>query len=95
MDASSVPAVRAETVKTMGSSQGKAVDHTSSAPAARAGNDPGAAAACGTDQGNGDDPLAILSGGEAHELSSCSVAGETATPDSNGPDPGSEPTPVG
>ena len=95
MDASSVPAVRAETVKTMGSSQGKAVDHTSAAPAARAGNDPGAAAACGTDQGNGNDPLAILSGGEAHELSSCSVAGETATPDSNGPDPGSEPTPVG
>ena len=36
----------------------------------RAESDSGASAASGTDQGNGDDPPAVLSGRAAHELSS-------------------------
>ena len=69
MDASSVPAGRAETVETIDSSQGGAVD-ASSVPAERDESDSGASAASGTDQGNGDDPPAVLSGRAAHELSS-------------------------
>ena len=69
VDASSVPAGTAETVNTMDSSQGGAVD-ASSVPAWRADSDSGASAASGTDQGNGDDPPAVLSGRAANELSS-------------------------
>ena len=99
MDASSAPAGRAETVETMGSSQGGAVD-ASSAPAGRAKivktmgsskggvdassvpvemveSDSGASAASGTDQGNGEDPPAVLSGRAAHELSSWGRLPET------------------
>ena len=47
----------------------RAVD-ASSVPAGRAESDSGASAASGTDQGNGDDPPAVLPGREAHELSS-------------------------
>ena len=68
VDASSAPAGRAETVETMGSSQG-GVD-ASSVPVGSAESDSGASAASGTDQGNGEDPPAVLSGRAAHELSS-------------------------
>ena len=69
VDASSVPAGRAETVETMNSSQGGAVD-ASSVPAGRAESGSDASAASGTDQGNGEGPPAVLSGRAAHELSS-------------------------
>ena len=52
----------------MGSYQG-GVD-ASSVPAGRAESDSGAPAASGTDQGNGEDPPAVMSGRAAHELSS-------------------------
>ena len=65
----SVPAGRAETVETTDSSQGGTMD-ASSVPAGRAESGSGASAASGTDQGNGEDPPAVLSGREAHELSS-------------------------
>ena len=52
VDASSVPAGRAETVETMDSSQEGAVD-ASSVPAGRAESGSDASAASGTDQGNG------------------------------------------
>ena len=65
VDASSVPAGRAETVETMDSSQGGAVD-ASSVPAGKAESGSGASAASGTDQGNS----TVLSGRAAHELSS-------------------------
>ena len=68
VDASSVPAGRAETVETMGSSQG-GVD-ASSVPAGRVESDLVASAASGTGQGNGEDPPAVLSWRAAHELSS-------------------------
>ena len=61
VDASSVPTGRDETVETKGSSQGGVVD-ASSVPAGRAESDSGASAASGTDQGNGEDPPAVLSG---------------------------------
>ena len=61
VDAFSIPAGRNETVETIGSSKRGKVD-ASSVPARRAESDSGASAASGTDQGNGDDPLAILSG---------------------------------
>ena len=67
VDASSVPAGRAETVETMDSSQGGAVD-ASSVPAGRAESGSDASATSGTDQGNGEGPLAVLSGRAAHEL---------------------------
>ena len=63
MDASSAPAGGAETSETMGSSQGGAVD-ASSVPAGRAESDPGEAPASDTDQGNGEDPPTVLSGGQ-------------------------------
>ena len=69
VDAFSVPAGRTETVEMMDSSQGGAVN-ASSVPAGRAESNSSASAAFGTDQGNGDDPPAILSEREAHELSS-------------------------
>ena len=69
VDAFSVPAGRAETVETMDSSQGGAVD-ASSIPAGRAERGSDASAASGTDQGNGEGPLAVLSGRAAHKLSS-------------------------
>ena len=84
VDASSVPSGRAETVETMDSSEGGAVN-ASSVPAGRVERGSDASAASGTDQENGDDPPAVLSGRAAHELSSYS----------NGPDSGSEPTPAG
>ena len=68
VDASSVPAGRAETAERMDSSQGGAMD-ASSVPTERTESDPGASAAC-IDQENGDDLPAVLSGREAHELSS-------------------------
>ena len=76
VDPSSAPAGRAETVETTGSSQGRAVD-ASSVPAGRAESDSGASAASGTDQGNGEDPPAVLSGRAAHELSSWGRLPET------------------
>ena len=66
MYASSAPAGRAENVETMGSSQGR-VD-ASSVPEGRAESDPGTSAASGIDQGNGEDPPAVLSGRATHEL---------------------------
>ena len=69
VDACSAPLERAETAETMGSSQGSAVD-ASSVPAGRAESDSGASAASGTDQGNDEDPPAVLSGRAAYELSS-------------------------
>ena len=69
VDASSAPVGRVETAETMGSSQGGAVD-ASSVPAGRAESDPGEAPASDTDQGNGEDPPAVLSGRAAHKLSS-------------------------
>ena len=69
VDASSAPVGRVETAETMGSSQGGAVD-ASSVPAGRAESDPGEAPASDTNQGNGEDPPAVLSGRAAHELSS-------------------------
>ena len=69
VDASSVPAGRAETVETMGSSQGGAVD-ASLVPAGRAERDSGASAVSGTDQGKGEGPPAAPSGSSVHELSS-------------------------
>ena len=69
VNASSAPVGRVETAETMGSSQGGAVD-ASSVPAGRAESDPGEAPASDTDQGNGEDPPAVLSGRAAHELSS-------------------------
>ena len=73
----------------MDSSQGGAVDASSVAEGrAESGSD--ASAASGTDQGNGEDPPAALSKRAAHKLSSWG----TATPYSDGPDPGSEPTPA-
>ena len=68
VDASSVPAGRAETVETMDSSQGGAVD-ASSVPAGRAESGSDASATSGTDQGNGEGPPTVLSGRAAHELS--------------------------
>ena len=67
VDASPVPAGRAETGETMGSSQGGAVE-ASSVPAGRAESDSGASEASGTDQGKGDDPPSVLLGRAAHEL---------------------------
>ena len=61
VDASSVPAERAETVETMDSSKGGAVD-ASSVPARRAESGSDASTASGTDQGNGEDPPAVRSG---------------------------------
>ena len=69
LDASSVPAGRAETVETMDSSQGGAVD-ASSVPAGRAESGSDASAASGIDQGDGEGLPAVLSGRAAHELSS-------------------------
>ena len=69
VDASSVPAGRAETVETMDSFQGGAVD-ASSVPAGRAESGSDASAASGTDRGNGKGPPAVLSGRAAHELRS-------------------------
>eukprot|EP00904_Undaria_pinnatifida_P004473 jgi/Undpi1/14026/HiC_scaffold_9.g03677.m1 len=69
VDASSVPAGRAEKVETMGSSQGGAVD-ASSVQTRGAESSSDASAASGTDQGNGEDSPAALSGRAAHELSS-------------------------
>ena len=69
VDASSVPAGRAEAVETMDSSQGGAVD-ASSVPAGRAESGSDASSTSGTDQGNGEGPPAVLPGGAAHELSS-------------------------
>ena len=69
VDASSVPAGRAETVETMDSSQGGAVD-ASSVPAGRTDSDSRASAVSGTDQGNGDDPPAVLSEKAAHAFNS-------------------------
>ena len=68
VDASSVPAGRAETVETLDLYQGGAVD-ASLVPAATAESDSGVSTASGTDQGNGHDPPAVLSGRAAHELS--------------------------
>ena len=56
----------------------------SSVPAERAERDSGAASASDTGQGNGEDPLAVLPGRPAHELSSW----RPAPPDSKGPDSG-------
>ena len=70
MDASSLPAGRTETVETMDSFQGGAVD-ASSVPAGRAESDSGASAASGTDQWDGEDPPAVELGRAAHDLSSC------------------------
>ena len=89
VDAPSAPMRRAEIAETMGSCLGGAVD-ASSVPAGRAESDPGAASASDTGQGNGEDPPAVLSGRPAHDPSSWG-----RLPDSAGPDPGSEPTPVG
>ena len=69
VDTSSGPAGRAETVETMDSPQGGAVD-ASSVPAGRAESDSDASAASGTDQENGENPPAVLSGRGTHELSS-------------------------
>ena len=69
VDTSLVPAGRTETAETMDSSQGGAVD-ASSVPTGRAESGSEASAASGTDQGNGEDPPAVLSGRAAHELSS-------------------------
>ena len=69
VNASSVPAGRAETIEMTVSSQGGA-GYALSVPAGRAESNSSASAASGTDQGNGDDPPAILSEREAHELSS-------------------------
>ena len=69
VDASSVPAERAETVETMNSSQEGAMD-ASSVPAGRAESCSDASAASGTDQGNDKGPPAVLSGKAADELSS-------------------------
>ena len=55
-------------IRDRGSSQG-GVD-ASSVPTGRAETDSGASAASSTDQGNGEDPPAVLSGRAAHELSS-------------------------
>ena len=67
LDASSAPAGRAETAETMGSSQGGA-GNASSVPTGKAESDSGASAASGTDQGNGGDAPAVLSGRAAPEL---------------------------
>ena len=58
-------------------------------PARRAERDISTASTCGTDQGNCEDPPAVLSGREAHDLSDC-----RHSPVSAGLDPGSE-TPPG
>ena len=58
MDASSVPAGRAQTIEAMDSYQGGAVD-TSSAPAGKIESDSGASGTSGVDQENGDDPPAV------------------------------------
>ena len=67
MNASSVPAGGAES-ETSGSSQRGAVD-ASSVPVATAESDLKAASTNGTDQGNGEDSPAIMSGRAAHERS--------------------------
>ena len=69
VDASSVPAGRAETVETMDSSQRGAED-ASSVHAGRDESGSDASAASGADQGNDEGPPAVLSGREAHGLSS-------------------------
>ena len=71
VDASSASMRRAETAETMDLSPGGVVD-ASSVPAGWvfAGSDPGAASASDTNQGNGEDLLAVLSGKPAHERSS-------------------------
>ena len=69
MDTLAVPTVRVETVKTVDTSQGDAVD-ASSVQAGRAEKNSGASLASGIVPGNGDDHLAILSGKAGHELSS-------------------------
>ena len=69
MDASSILAGRAEIVETIYSIQGGAMD-ACSVPEGRAESDSSASAASGTNRGNGDDPPAVLSKREAHELSS-------------------------
>ena len=61
----------------------------SSVPAGRVESDPGAVSASDTDEGNGEDPLAVQSGRPALVLSSWG----RPPPDSTGPDPGLEPTP--
>ena len=65
VDASSVPVGRAETVEALDSSQGGAMD-ASSVLAGRAESDSGASAASDTDQENGDDTSAVLSGRASH-----------------------------
>ena len=55
------------TAETMDSCQEGAVD-ASSVPAGRAESGSDASATSGTDQGNGEGPLAVLSGRAAHEL---------------------------
>ena len=70
VDAPSVPAGRAETVETIDSSHGGAVD-ASSTPVGKSERGSDALAASCTDQGNGEDPPAVLSGRASHELSSC------------------------
>ena len=69
VDSSSAPTGRAEADEWMGSSQGGSGD-AFSVPAGRADSDPGATAASDTDQGNRENPPAVLSDREAHELSS-------------------------
>lgn len=76
-----------ETVETISHSRGGAVN-VSSSPDWRAESDPGAAA-FGIDRGNGDDPLAVLSGREANHFGKLGVAPR----DSMGLEGGSEPTP--
>ena len=66
VDAFLAPAGRAKS-KTIGSSQGGAVDAFSFL-SERAKSDLSAASTAGTDQGNGEDSPAILSGRAAHEL---------------------------
>lgn len=61
-------AVGGETAETIGSSRQGAVD-VSSALARRTESDPGAASASDADEGDGEDPPAVLLGKEAHELS--------------------------
>ena len=67
MDASSVPAGRAES-EPISSSQRGAVD-ASSVPIRTAESNLSAASISGTDQGNGDNAPAVLPGRAVHELS--------------------------
>ena len=67
VDVSSAPTGKAEIVEKTGSCQGGV--GASSVPAERAESNPGASAASGTDQENGDVPPAVQSGRAAYELS--------------------------